>query len=629
MCGIAGIYRFRSGRPVGLEEVRPMGELLRHRGPDDEGTFLDGPLGFAHRRLTILDTSRRGRQPMSTPDGSVVIIYNGEIYNYLELREELRRRGYSFITETDTEVLLALYLEHGYDLLSRLNGMFSFALWDRRRQCLFLARDRLGIKPLYYTLDAEGLVFASEIKAIFTGLRHAGSGAGAAPSVRLGLLDAYMSVGYVPTAETLFEGILKLDPGCSMTVSREGLSIQSYWDLRLGAHLELSEPEWCEKVLELLEDAVRLRLRSDVPLGVFLSGGVDSSAVVAMMHRMGVQEIETFTVAYDFGAAFDETVHARKTAVRFGTRHHEVFINPLEFRDSILTMVRHMEEPVTEAAAISLYHVARLARERVVVVLSGEGADEVFGGYPIYKYMQILELYRRLPRLLRDRVLNPLLEVLGPKWRKYTELSRKPLEQRYLGVSFHEHLLKESLYRPEMRAAVDDGSFARRVADLYDRTVGEDPLPRMMYLDVKTWLVDDLLIKADKMTMACSVELRVPFLDYRMVEIGARIPPRLRIKGWTTKSILKKALEPLLPREIIHRGKMGFPTPLSAMFRHGLREYVHDVLTSVRFRDRGYFQPEVVERLLDDHAKARGDHHRVLWQLLVLEEWHRELIDAG
>jgi asparagine synthase (glutamine-hydrolysing) len=620
MCGIAGIYNFRSGKPVAPSALRTMGACLAHRGPDDEGYYEEGALGLAHKRLTILDTSRRGRQPMFSGDGQLALIFNGEVYNFLELRAELEAQGHTFQTRTDTEVILRLYQVEGEAMLERLNGMFAFALWDGRTKTLFLARDRLGIKPLYYTLGPDGITFASEIKALFAVSAER-------PRVNLEMLDAYMSVGYVPTERTLFQGVEKLQPGWCLRVDRDGAHLRQYWDLRFDT-VEMSEEECIQQALGLLRDSVRLQLRSDVPLGVFLSGGVDSSAVVALMHEMGIRDIRTFTVAYDFGPEYDETRYAQRVAQKFGTIHREVFVSPEEFRDFIPSLVWHMDEPVTESAAISLFFVSKLAREDVVVVLSGEGSDEVFGGYPIYKYMAALERYRLLPSPLRRGVINPMLNRLGGKWNKYTELSNQPLAKRYTGVSFYETPVKERLYRPEIRNLFNGSAMPGLVGRYYEKTEGLDPLLRMMYLDVKSWLPDDLLVKADKMTMATSVELRVPFLDHRVVEFGGRIPPRLRIKGWETKYILKKAMEPYLPKEILYRGKMGFPTPLARMFQGDLRGYVEEVLTSDRFLDRGYFQPEAVRRMVAEHAAGERDHHRVLWQLLVLEEWHRRFIDG-
>jgi asparagine synthase (glutamine-hydrolysing) len=560
---------------------------------------------------------------MFTEDGQIAIVFNGEVYNFLELRADLQSRGHSFQTQTDTEVILRLYQIEGEGMLSRLNGMFAFVIWDRRSRRLFIARDRLGIKPLYFRLSADGIAFASEIKALFA-VSPDGS---FRPRVNLEMLDAYMSVGYVPTEHTLFQGVEKLQPGWCMTIDQSGIHPRQYWDL-VPTTEEMSEDECVRRSLGLLRDSVRLQLRSDVPLGVFLSGGVDSSAVVALMHEMGIRDIRTFTVAYDFGPEFDETGYARQVARKFGTIHREIFVTPKEFRDFIPSLIWHMDEPVTESAAISLFFVSKLAREDVVVVLSGEGSDEVFGGYPIYKYMSALERYRLLPAPLRQAMINPLLNRLGGKWNKYTELSNQPLAQRYTGVSFYEKPVKDALYRPEVKNLFNGSTMPGLVGRYYEKTEGLDPLLRMMYLDVKSWLPDDLLIKADKMTMATSVELRVPFLDHRVVELGGRIPPRFRIKGWETKYILKKAMEPYLPKEILYRGKMGFPTPLARMFQGDLSGYVAGVLESDRFHDRGYFRPEAVRAMVREHAEGTRDHHRVLWQLLVLEEWHRKFIDG-
>lgn len=622
MCGIAGIFRFASARPVEAAELEAMAAALAHRGPDDQGIFRDGALGLANRRLTILDTSRRGRQPLFAADAPVGITYNGEIYNYLELRAELAQRGHRFRTATDTEVLLRLYLEYGESMLDRLNGIFAFALWDGRAgggRRLFLARDRVGVKPLYYRLDTEGIVFASEIKAIL-------QADPARPALNHEGFDAYMTVGYVAGSRTLFRGIDKLLPGWAMTVTADGPRQRQWWDLPLDPAPVRSEAELVEETRELLRDAVRLELRSDVPLGVFLSGGVDSSAVVAMMRELEVPEIRTFTVAYDFGPGFDETPHARRVAARFGTIHREVRVSPREFGEEIPAMVRRMEEPVTEAAAISLYCVARLARESVVVALSGEGADEVFGGYPIYGYMLALERYRRLPSALR-RLAAPPLRRLGPKWNRYLRLAELELAERYPGVSFFDAGERDALYQPEMLRRLAPHRYARQIAELYRHSAGRHPLLRMMYLDIKTWLPDDLLIKADKMTMSTSIELRVPFLDHRLVELGARLPPGQRLRGLRTKPLLKRAVAPWLPPAIVERPKMGFPTPLARMFRGELRALLGDTLGSQRSLERGYFRPERVRQLLSEHLDGRADHHRVLWQLLVLEEWHRAFLD--
>jgi asparagine synthase (glutamine-hydrolysing) len=620
MCGIAGIYRYQTGKEVQPAEVLAMAQLMAYRGPDAQGEYCRGPVGLAHRRLSIIDTSSRSSQPMVSTHGTLTIVFNGEIYNYLELREELVRQGHQFRTQSDTEVILELYREHGAGCLDHLNGMFAFAIWDADREVLFLARDRVGIKPLYYHFDADGIVFASEIKAILAVSSRR-------PEVDPAALDSYMTLGYVPTDRTMFRGITKLTPGSYLEIDRGQVLHRVYWDIDLGELPDHGETYYVERTRELFRDAVRLQLRSDVPLGVFLSGGLDSSAVVAMMAELGVGKINTFSVAWGLGGGFDETPYAREIARKFDTNHFEYYIDAKDFLGFLESYIWHMDEPVTEAAGISLYYIAKLAKEQVTVVLSGEGSDEVFGGYPIYRYMELLDRYRGLPAPLRRGCLNPLLGLLGEKFRKYVRLSELPLEERYLGVSFYDNALKESLYSSATARAAQEHSVFAQLAPYYQRSAGLDPQRRMQYLDIKTWLVDDLLIKADRMSMAPSLELRVPFLDHRLVELGAAIPAKYRLKNGTCKHIIKKAMEPYLPHDIIHRRKMGFPTPLALLFKGDLKPYARELLSSRRFLERGYFDPDAVKKLWHDHENGTRDVHRVLWQLIVLENWHRKFID--
>jgi asparagine synthase (glutamine-hydrolysing) len=622
MCGIAGIYRFRSGRPVEERELWRMGDLLAHRGPDDRGILKEGALGLAHRRLSIIDTATRSRQPMTNVEEDAVIVYNGEVYNYVELREELEAEGYAFKTLSDTEVIIQLYRRWGHGCLERMNGMFAFALWDRRGRSLFIARDRLGIKPLYYHLDADGLIFASEVKSIL-------SVEGVPARPHLEMLDSFMSVGYTPTEHTLFEGIDKLQPGHFLVVKDGAVSTRRYWAFDVDRERDRGERYYLERAEAIITDAVRLRLRSDVPLGVFLSGGIDSSAVVAMMHQMGIRQIKSFSVAWDYGSAYDETRYARIVSRKFGTDHHEHFTTPLEFMETIDDYIWFMDEPVMQAAALSLYQIARVARQHVTVILSGEGADEVFAGYPIYIYMEVLERYRALPRLLRRFLLNPVLNHTLRPARKYTGLSTLPIERRYLGVSFMDMEIKRALYSPEMEATAARSDIYDVIAPYFGSATSTDIQAKMQLLDINTWLVDALLIKADRMSMAASLELRVPFLDHRLVEFGGTLPRIYRYKRLRTKYLLKKLMAPHLGREIVYRKKMGFPTPLQIMFSGDLQPYVREVLCSKRFRERGYFRPGVV----DDIVEGRGGigekiRHQVLWQLVVLEQWHRRFIDG-
>lgn len=616
MCGIVGIYRFKSQRPVEPHEVDRMCQTLAYRGPDGQGIYCEGPLGLGHLRLSIIDTHERANQPMQSNSQQQVLVYNGELYNYVELRAQLEQQSRQFITTSDTEVLLQSWQQQGDLCLKNLNGMFAFALWDKTQQALSLVRDHTGIKPLYYAFTAEGLIFASEIKALLTQLPQQ-------PAANERLIDAFMSLGYCPGEETFFSGIYRLRPGHVLRVSATHCQQKSYWDLRFLPSADLGEKTYIRQTQDLLQDSVRLQLRSDVPLGVFLSGGVDSSAVVATMQQLGVEQINTFSINWDYGKGFSEAPFARQVAQMFNTKHHEFTMSAQDFCDFLPNYVRYMDEPVTEAAAISLFYIAKQAREHVTVVLSGEGADEVFGGYSIYRFMAWLESYRCLPKALRQYVLDPVLQRLHPTLRKYSLLSQLPLNERYLGVSLQERSSIMALYAPNFLPTVLENGVRSLTLPYYAQTVGANTQQQMQYLDVKTWLVDDLLIKADRMTMANSLELRVPFLDHRWLDFAGRLPTRYRLKNGEPKYLLKKSLEGMLPNSLLYRRKMGFPTPMSALLKGPLKQLMFDQLSQGRLRQQGYFKWDVIEKMLQQHTQGVAQHHRILWPLLVLEQWYR------
>jgi len=620
MCGIAGIYRYKTGAGVSQQEIESMCTVITYRGPDGSGEYIDGALGLGHRRLTIIDTSERSSQPMVSSDGEVVICYNGEVYNYVEMKSKLEEEGVEFSTTSDTEVLMQMYRKHGLESLQYLNGMYAYAIWDKEKDQLLLVRDRIGIKPLFYTITDDGIIFGSELKSLLTvnGIKA---------EVNRRIIDSYMSVGYCPTNETIFKNIFKLPPAHYLLVKNGKVCIEQYWDLEFDKVQDKGEKYYIKKTQELLEDAVKLQLRSDVPLGVFLSGGIDSSAVVAMMYKLGVKDIKTFSVAWKYGDAFNETKYARQISEKFGTDHHEYYMCAEDFINFLPDYIKHMDEPVTEAAAISLYYIAKKTKPHATVVLSGEGADEVFGGYPIYKYMQVVDYYKKVPAIIRKILLNPLLRMLGSKWAKYADLSEVDIEDSYSGVSFYETKQKQKLYTEEFKEECSAYTISDALSPYYQYTKDKDLQTRMQYVDVKSWLVDDLLVKADRMSMAASLELRVPFLDHRFLELVAKMPSKYRIKRYVNKYIIKKAMEPFLPNEILYRKKLGFPTPLAIMFQGEMREYVGGILDSKQFHDRGYFKVDEVRRLMSDHSEGKADHHRVLWQMLVLELWHREFID--
>ena len=622
MCGIAGLLD--NDNSVHPDLLDRMIAPIRYRGPDGQGTVVlnEGRVGFAHQRLSILDTRDVGQQPMVSGCNRYWIVFNGEIYNYLELRSELETLGYLFKTKTDTEVLLTAYIQWGADCLHRFNGMFAFAIWDCERKELFAARDRLGIKPFYYVNDSQRFVFGSEIKSIL---------AIASDNIKVdtSLIDAYMSFGYVPGENTLHQGVKRLLPGHSMTVKMGEIPVVTrYWELDFSSPFDEGLSGHVEKIDQLLSSSIDLRLRSDVPLGVFLSGGLDSSAVVSLLSPGASSGLKTFSVAYDLGADYDETPYAREVSNRFNTDHYETRMTSQQFVDFIPQYILHMDEPVTEAAAISLYHVAKLARENVVVCLSGEGSDELFAGYDFYAYNLAIDKARSL---LGQTTMTAFLSLVrkfsrSQKLLKYLELSTKSLETRYKGISSYEESVKNGLYHHNFLSVLSSGNVELQnfLVQLFDKSKNWDALSRMLHFDINTWLVDDLLIKADRMSMATSIELRVPFLDHRLVEYAATMPSRYKLHGLTPKYILKKLLKNRLPDSIINRKKMGFPTPLETMFKTDLYDYAYETLLSQQAVNRGYFGRGAVQQLLEDHHQNKARNHREIWQLVVFEEWHQQ-----
>lgn len=622
MCGIAGIIGDRGLTVVG-GPIHRMLDSVPYRGPDGRGIalFTDDNVALGHVRLSIIDPKPSGNQPMATADGRYHITFNGEIYNYREIRGDLQSRGYHFISQSDTEVLLTSYVVWGERCLERFIGMFAFAIWDAQEKILFAARDRMGVKPFYYLCDGHTLIFASEIKSILAVQSFS-------QELDHTLVDAYMSFGYVPGEATLFPGILRLLPGHSLTWRDNRLMVGPYWDFDFNNQVDKGVCATAGDVEGLLRDSIDLRLRSDVPLGVFLSGGLDSSTVVSMLAPGAAAGLKTFSISYAFGADYDETPHARRVAKTFNTDHHELVITPKDFLDFIPKFVWHMDEPVTEAAAISLYYVAKLAREHVIVCLSGEGSDEIFAGYDLYAYNVAIEQLRSLlgAGVLRGAAAAGQALSLPRKLLKYLNLAHKSLPERYKGIGGHDEATKQRLYSKDFAASSRSGSLMvqKFINGLFERSRDWDPLSRMLYLDSKTWLVDDLLIKADRMSMAASIELRVPFLDHRLVEYVASVPSRYKMKRWNPKYILKQVAGNRLPASIINRKKMGFPTPLEIMFKGDLYNYARDILLSQQASQRGYFNPAAVKNMLEDHYHGRQKNHREIWQLLVLEEWHRQ-----
>lgn len=627
MCGICGKFIFHLDGVVAQQDLRAMASAIQHRGPDDEGYYLDGPVGLGFRRLSIIDLST-GHQPLSNEDGTVWVVFNGEIYNYLELRSDLINRGHVFQTKTDTEVLVHLYEEYGTDMLAHLRGMFGFALWDENHKSLLLARDRLGIKPLYYSRTETFLVFGSEIKAIL-----------ADPAIQReidpDLIDRFLTFYYMPGEETLFKGIAKVPPGSYLLASDGRVTIRQYWDLSFrdgspGLSIEEAEVE----LLTLLETTVSQHMISDVPVGFLLSGGVDSTAMLSLAAKDTSRQFSSYTVGFAGSHVPDERPYARLAAQRYGTSHHELTISSQQFVDFLPQYVWHMEDPVCEPPAIALYFVSQLARKDVKVLLSGEGGDEAFAGYSNYRNLVWLERLKwslgpargaaRLSLSGLDRIMPSRL--VG----KYAPLLDVPLRSFYYSRTsspfhfFNRHA--SELYSDDFLPAVDKRKSIDPVRRFWESTEGIGTLESMLYVDSKSWLPDDLLVKADKMTMANSIELRVPFLDHKILEFAASLPPEFKLHRFTTKYIAKRALSSLVPREILTRKKAGFPIPYESWMRTDLKPWLRDLLLDRTTVNRGYFKSATIQRLLEEDGRS-GNYSKELFSLAVLELWHREFLD--
>jgi asparagine synthase (glutamine-hydrolysing) len=623
MCGIFGIVFKDSGREIPESLLKESALSMNHRGPDDEGIYIShNPItvGLAHRRLSIIDLSSAGHQPMSNEDETIWIVLNGEIYNFRELRYQLEVKGHTFKSRTDTEVIVHSYEEWGKECVERLQGMFAFAVYDKRKGVIFLGRDRLGIKPLYFYNDERVFIFASEIKAILgTGFVK--------PEVNYDAIDFYISLGYVPAPETLFKRIYKLQPGYSMTINKHGLYKYQYWHLNSFERCNLSFEESCEKLRGLLNECIKSHLMSDVPLGVFLSGGIDSSSVVAFMSKILNTPVKTFSVGYEDAVDISELEYARKIAKRFGTEHHEFILKPVDFFESIKTFLHYSEEPIIESAAIALYQLSKLAKSYVTVLLSGEGADEIFGGYPLYWKMKNIERFYRFSKFFPLIMKNIPSKLLPEKHQKYLYWISVPFPQRYRTVSCDViPNIRDSIYTESFREIID-GKVEYFFEETFSKLSGKSILQKMLYVDTKYWLPDDLLLKADKMTMATSVELRVPFLDHKLVEFAYTLPDCFKVDNREGKLILKKIVEGILPDEIIFRRKRGFPVPITKWFSEDLYSKATEVLLDEKTLKRGYFNKSYIEKILFNHKKGQ-DLSRRIFSLLVLELWHRKYIDG-
>lgn len=625
MCGIAGfISKTNDRRDERAAKLDAMCRVITHRGPDEQGTAVTGRVAMGMRRLSIIDLAT-GQQPIYNTDDTKLIVFNGEIYNYLELKKNLESRGHIFRTNSDTETIIHAYDEYGADCVKHLRGMFAFAIWDSREQSLFMARDRVGKKPLFYTFTAEGeFVFGSEMKVLLT---HGG----VKRDMDLGALDSYLTFGYIPEELCIFRGVHKLEPGHFLIFKNDEFRTERYWDFDYS-RTPLDEPE--EKIagdlLDELRDAVKVRLISEVPLGAFLSGGVDSSAIVGLMSQVMDKPVKTFSIGFNEDS-FNELKYARVAAEHFKTDHHEFIVTP-DLVNVVDDLVWHFDEPFADSSALPTYMVSKLARDHVTVVLSGDGGDELFAGYTRYVTDRNRSGLEHLPRGIRKNLMRPLSRALPHNTPGKNYLFNISLDAagRYIdSISHFNGPRKEALYAEAVRNKMN-GSFAlgeKLFGQIVGSSASDDQVDNLLYLDSKTYLPGDILTKVDRMSMASSLEARSPLLDHKLIEYVTRIPSHLKLKGGQTKYIFKKAIEGFVPHEILHREKQGFGVPINEWINVQLKDRIRDDLADRRTIERGYFDAKYVNLLLDEHSRGRRDHSHALWTLWMLELWHRRYID--
>lgn len=629
MCGIAGAVWNDARKAVEPATLQRMIDVLRHRGPDDEGMYaadIASQIGVAlgHRRLSIIGVAT-GKQPLANEDDSVWVVFNGEIYNFLELRKELEAAGHRFRTQSDTEVLVHLYEEHGADMLPRLNGMFAIAIWDARRRQLLLARDRLGKKPLVYRHEPGRLMFASELKSLL-------QAPGVPREVDPQALDEYLTYQYVPHPRTIFRGIAKLSPGCYAVWRDDRLDVRPYWQPDFNVEDNRSDQDYARELRELMTSSVAMRLQSEVPLGAFLSGGIDSTIIVGLMSQLAAEPVRTFSIGFPV-AEFDETSYARIAAERFGTIHEEFQVRP-DAMEVLPRLVWHYDEPFADSSALPTWYVSQLTRQRVTVALTGDGGDELFIGYPRYMAVWLAQGFDRLPQLLQRILAGRYWQRLPSgvrqksrlrQWKRFVEMLNLPPARRYLEwIGIFNQVRRAALCSDEFTASLPDSDPIEFLTAALARSNHRSPATAFSLADLVTYLPCDLMTKVDIASMAHGLECRQPFLDYRVVELAARMPQRLKFRFGRGKRILRSVFGDLLPEAILRRPKMGFGVPLDHWFRHELKDFTRDVLLDRKTLERGYFRPEAVARLLDEHRQGQFNHGYRLWSLLILELWHRE-----
>jgi len=622
MCGIAGVWYFDRTHTVSPELLRRMTDTIIHRGPDEEGLRILGNVGLGFRRLSIIDLEG-SKQPMSNEDGQVWLVFNGEIYNFRELRPHLIDAGHRFHTQGDTEVIVHSYEQYGPACVDQLRGMFAFAIWDAPRQQMTLAVDPFGKKPLYYALDHDKLVFGSELKAI---VQHPDIAREIDPYA----LDEYFTYGAISAPRTIFKSVQKVPPGCTVTIDAQGKpTVTQYWSPAFTRPAQLDRrplPELAKDLRHLLIEAVKHRMISDVPLGAFLSGGVDSSVVVALMAQVSDQPVKTFAIGFEEDA-FDETPYARKVATHCGTQHHEEIVRP--DAESILPLLAHQyDEPFADSSAIPTYYVCRMARRHVTVALSGDGGDEIFGGYNSYRFAHLIRQYHRLPARVRDLITETADRMPAPvvsnNLKRRIRLLQMTPELQHTRASFFKEDERQRLFQP---GVVPAHTGERLKRDALARMDGYDWLTQLQYVDLVGYMPIDILVKVDRASMLNSLEVRCPLLDRDIFEFMASVPPQYKFNGRRTKIILREAVKDLLPAEVFTRRKMGFGVPVGRWFRGPLRPLVEDMLLSDRAKARGLFNPDYARRIVSEHNEGIMDRVNPIWALLCFEMWAREYLD--
>jgi asparagine synthase (glutamine-hydrolysing) len=626
VCGIVGIV---NGDRTDVDQplLARMCDAIRHRGPDDDGFYFNGPVGLGMRRLSIIDV-KGGHQPIHNQDRSAWIVFNGEIYNYRELREKLEKLGHTFYTNSDTEAIIQAYDRYGVDCPKHLRGMFAFAIWDERTEELFLARDRVGKKPLLYAQVNGQLVFGSEFSAL---LQHPAIG----KDVDTEALHHYLSFMCVPAPLTAYRAIRKLEPAHSLRWRKGEIRIERYWQPDFTQKIKIDEEEAGERAIEVLRDAVQVRLMSEVPLGAFLSGGIDSSAVVALMSEVSAEPVKTFSIGFE-EQDFSELHHARRVAEHVGADHHEFIVRP-DALEVLPTLVEHYGEPYADSSAIPTYYVARETRKHVTVALNGDGGDESFAGYERYAAMRLAETYRRIPGVLRESVVRQAVSMIPSS---ATTRSRVRDLQRFLGsaslpkierylrwISVFDKGAKRDLYSDNFWHETENVHADDLIEPWFAGANGSGIVDAALLTDIMTYLPNDLLVKVDIATMAVSLEARSPFLDHHVIEFAASLPEKYKLRGLTSKYLLKRVLKKLLPQENLERKKMGFGVPIGHWFRGQLQPFLRETILSEKALKRGLFKPDSVKQMVELHSRAERDHSHQLWTLLMLELWFQRFID--